>query len=389
MNKILKTFIIIILFSSFFSCKSMFERYLQENGKQNIIRVKIKITGNAVIKNKNLKIIDIITKKALFFENENLNISIYNNELNINNKLFSKISVCSNEFKTINVNGIDYFGFFKIANNNGELEIINYIPIETYLLSVVPAEMPLRFDISALKAQAVIARTYSYYFIDRYYNKRNFDVDNTMMYQVYNGFSTKYTKDFYEKLLFAVNDTKGEVLIFKRKPILAYFHSNSGGRIRSGLEYFGINSDFPYLISKEDPYSIGMSGDKWSLEMTKDIFFKSISEENTDLSSDNIVYDEYHFVKEININLNTLSAKEIRKRIGYLKFKSERFNMIITDKSFIFNGIGFGHGVGLSQWGAEGMAEAGFDYKQIVSFYYPETNLVKFNIKKDYENREF
>ncbi|HPO50184.1 MAG TPA: SpoIID/LytB domain-containing protein, partial [Spirochaetota bacterium] len=273
-----------------------------------------------------------------------------------------------------------YFGKIQITPLVSGFEVINTIPIETYLLSVIPSEVPLSFPFEALKAQAVIARTYSYYFIEKYRNSRNFDVDNTIMYQVYNGFNIKTDKKNMEKLKKALFSTTNKILIHNDKPILAYFHSNSGGITRSGSEYFGKSSDFEYLKSRDDPYSIGEKNDKWDYSLDLETFKNKLGIKNEiteDLSENMFEKDSNAFVKKFIYKDVAYQTKEIRKKIGYFELKSERFKIKIEENNIIFSGIGFGHGVGLSQYGAKKMAELGFKYEQIVNFYYPKTQIVE------------
>jgi stage II sporulation protein D len=248
--------------------------------------------------------------------------------------------------------------------------------METYLMSVILSEVPISFNIEAIKAQTIVARTYAQLFVNKYSKLRDFDVDNTTNYQAYNGFNINLGYKYIKKLEKAIKETNGLIIVYEDKPIIAYFHANSGGKVRSGKDYFGNHSDKPYLISHEDPYSINYPGSKWEYKMNIDYFKKTF-----DLTSDpffnNFKYDNDGFVEEFKINKKSFFPKEIRRTIGYKKIKSERFKVFFNQdgKSILFSGIGYGHGVGLSQWGAHGMAEEGYNCMEIINFYYPNTKI--------------
>ncbi|HOV14928.1 MAG TPA: SpoIID/LytB domain-containing protein, partial [Spirochaetota bacterium] len=347
-------YILIIIFFVFLSnCKSYDYKIPEKEEKNKEIRVKLKLEDELKISiNKKSVIMNNITNKKIKLKWNQKEIKIKHkdkkNYFN-DNEFDYDILIYSTSVEPIKINDRSYFGKIYLIPKQEEIEIINILPVEKYLISVVPSEMPLSFPLEALKAQAVIARTYSYYFIEKYRDKRNFDVDNTVMYQVYNGFNFKFDSNLIQKLESAVNETKNQIVFFQDKPILAYFHSNSGGKIRSGLEYFGKNSDLPYLVSKEDPYSIGEKNDKWSYEMQLNTFKNKLGIIN-DLTNDMFIYNNNGFVDRFIYGKDIWSSKEIRKKIGYFELKSERFKIEVNNTNLYFSGIGFGHGVGLSQY---------------------------------------
>jgi stage II sporulation protein D len=365
-----------------FSCKSFLEKTTEETNKSYEIRVKLRLGHQIMISMKNNIVLeDSITGLKIKLDNRNDKIIIKSNGTGctMNDLPFqTPLKIYSSNQSLIKINNSYYFGVIKIIPEKYSLEIINYIPIETYLLSVLPSEMPLNFNIEALKAQAVIARTYSYYFITRYSEERNFDVDNTVAYQVYNGFNPKLKSSEINKIKTVLKDTEGMIIGYGGDPILAYFHSNSGGKLRSGKDFFGENSDFPYLVSKKDPYSIGKPNDTWAWELKINDFLK-ILKTNSDISEIQFLYTPEGFIDNINWENKSLNAKDFRKKMGYGVIKSERFRVKIKDEEYlVFQGIGFGHGVGLSQWGAQSMAEKGFNFREILSFYYPGTQIIGF-----------
>lgn len=229
------------------------------------------------------------------------------------------------------VNGNPYRG---IVVKNGN-EIINEVDIEQYLLSVVPSEMPASFDIEALKAQAVAARTYAI-------NTKK--LDDTVATQVYKG-----VKSENSKVSDAVNKTKGEIIVYNNKPIEALYHSSAGEFTLSAKEVYG--RDIPYLVSVKD-YT---EDKKWVYSISK-------SEYDALISAD------------IN-NLTFNDKKNIRNKIGASKIKTSDFIATEFDGTVYFEGKGYGHKVGLSQYGANNMAKMGYNYEQIIKHYYTGVNL--------------
>ena len=388
MNKIVAS---ILIFITLISCKTMIEKIAEDTNKfDNIIRVKlifdteikIKITKDIIIQNDNTN------ENIPLDKNTNqIKIKIENDKVFLNNNPMDfPIKIFSIKDKLIKINNKNFLGTIKIIPYENGFDVINLIPLETYLMSVVMSEVPLSFNIEAIKAQAIVARTYALLFMDKYTKIRDYDVDNTTRFQVYKGYSSFIQYQYIKKLEQAIKETNGLIIAYNDKPILAYFHSNSGGKLNSGLEYFGKHSDLPYLVSKDDPYSLNYPGSKWEYKIKIDDFKKAFNI-TSDLTFDSIIYNSEGFVDKIQTQNGFLYPKNIRKNINQVKIKSEKFKIFFNQdgKYLLLSGIGYGHGVGMSQWGAHGMAEKGFNYRQIIDFYYPDTRIK--NIQ--YENRTF
>ena len=350
---------------------------IEEKKENSIIRVKIKLKKNEdviITNNKNIIVKDLSNNKNIKIKENKIVINIKNGALSINNtNVNSPIIINSKKDEMIELNSKYYLGSFKVIFNNNDFDIINYIPIETYLLSVLPSEMPVSFELEALKSQAVAARTYAYYFINKFGETREFDVDNTTSYQVYNGFNPNMKKEDKNKIALAVEKTKNLIIKYNNEPIIAYFHSNSGGKTINSKEYFG-GKDYPYLISKKDPYSLGVKSSTWELIIQNKEFSK-IFKYNGLITDKDITYNSDSYVDKMRIGTKQLDTKEIRRNVGYSVMKSERFSVKFNNDNIIFRGIGYGHGVGMSQWGANNMAKKGFNFKDIIEFYYPETKI--------------
>lgn len=270
-----------------------------------------------------------------------------------------------------------YKGVIQIYNQDGILMVINIVGLEDYLKGVLPKEMPPNWNFEALKAQAVASRTYAVYQILSRKNQL-YDVDSTFLSQVYGGYDSnnKSTNK-------AIDATKGEILLYNGEPIISYFHSNSGGYIESAESVWGMR--FPYLKGIPDIYSNGIGDDTWELaldsnELTTCLFKRSkkIGEiydiKITERSPSGRVkkLDIYH-----SYGVESIDGLTFRMAIGATRLKSTLFKIYKKEDIFIFRGKGYGHGVGMSQWGALQMANLGKSYRDILRFYYPGTKIGK------------
>lgn len=265
---------------------------------------------------------------------------------------------------------------------------IEELDIDEYLYGVVSAEMPASFEEEALKAQAVVARTYTIYKIINNEDKHgdaNICDDSTCC-QAW--ISEEDRKDKWEenekdtnwnKILNAVNSTKGKIITYEGKPINAFFHSNSGGTTEAPIDVWG-GSGYPYLqsvsTSGEDAYSQYSS----EVEMTKNEFTEKIKEEHSDFKidfdeKDCIKIEEYtegNRVKKIKIGNLELSGVEVRNILG---LRSANFKVTIEKEKIKFEVIGYGHGVGMSQTGADSLAKEGKTYEEIIHHYYTNVEI--------------
>lgn len=272
------------------------------------------------------------------------------------------------------VRGIHYPGNIEIWKDNRGLYFINELPLEEYVKSVVSAEIGTNWDMEALKAQAVIARTYALYQINSK-NNTNYELTSSVLHQVYKGTTID------ARISYAVTNTEGEVLVYDGKIIESLYHSTCGGRTENPEEVFGEN--YPYLKSVESncetsPYwrwerRIPLEEIEKALNISgiKKIAIKSFTSTNR--------------VKTLEITHNSrvlsINASELRKILGWKRLPSTNFNMTRDNINIIFEGKGYGHGVGLCQWGALEMGRSGMNYKDILVFFYPGTFI------QLYENR--
>ena len=278
-----------------------------------------------------------------------------------------KIEKLGNAKGEVLLSGLKYSGVIEVWKGRNGLYIVNEIPLEDYIKGVVAAEVGSSWDMEALKAQAVVARTYALY------QKQNggmskgpYHITSSVLHQVYKG------SNIPENIMKAVNSTKGEVLTYEGSPIMAYYHSTSGGMTEDPAEVFG--KSYPYLKPVEtscerSPYYM------WEKRIpVSEIERASNISGIKDISIDS--YTVSHRVREFVISddgsEHKIPAKDLRKNLGWDKLPSTMITNIIQDgDSFIFEGKGYGHGVGMCQWTALDMAKSGMNYRDIIVKFYP------------------
>jgi len=276
----------------------------------------------------------------------------------------------------------DYGKYNKVKLLHTKTEKIEEIELDTYLLGVVSSEMPASFEKEALKAQAVVARTYTIYKITEGKKHKDADIcDDSTCCQAWiskedrlNKWDEKNKEAYWAKIEEAVNSTKGKIVTYEGKPINAFFHSNSGGTTDTATAVWGGNN-YPYLqavtTSGEDSYSQYSS----EVTLTKEEFVNKIKEYHSDFQIDfslenqieALEYTEGKRIKTIKIGNLNLSGVEIRNIFG---LKSAKFQINIEGENIKFSVIGYGHGVGMSQTGADSMAKQGSDYEEIIKHFY-------------------
>lgn len=256
---------------------------------------------------------------------------------------------------------------------------IEYLPFEEYIVGVLAGEMPIYFEKEALKAQAVAARSYALKRIS--YNKDNdYDVVDSILNQVYldNSYLKEAWGDNYitniNKLREVVNETSLEYLDYNGEVIDALFFSTSNGYTETASLVF--NVDLPYLKSvKSDWDSKTSSAFKSTTSITLEEFYQKIGIEYADKLEVNVLKrSSTNRIISIEINGNVFSGRQLYEKLG---LKSTDFSLVQDGKNVIINTVGYGHGVGMSQYGAEGMAEEGYSYVEILKYYYNGTSIKK------------
>ena len=249
--------------------------------------------------------------------------------------------------------------------------------------------MPALFDIEALKAQAVCARTYALRAIEAM--GQTTDVlpnpsDIGQAYKTKEELKEQWGENFdeyYNNIETAVNETYGEIMVYNDEPILAVFHSTSAGYTENSENIW--ESALPYLKSVESSGDIYAPQYETSTELSydkiKELFISKYP--NISFSSDSLIsqikinsVSNAGYITSVTVGGVTMSGLDIR---GVLGLRSASFTMTDTGSSIIFTTKGYGHGAGMSQYGAEAMAEEGYTYKEILNHYYTDIDFKNMN----------
>lgn len=250
-----------------------------------------------------------------------------------------------------------------VYRNNGK--IIN-LELEEYVLGVVGAEMPASFNIEALKAQAILARTYALKSIKN--GKKLTDTVSTQAYkdnsELQKLWKNDYTK-YYEKIKKAVNETKGIVILYNNEYIDAVYHSTSNGKTENSKNVW--KNILPYLVSVDSSWDKNVKSYKKETIFEINEFCNILKLDVEEPITYEIIHNETGRVRQITINNKTFSGTEFR---NLLKLRSADFEIEINDEKVKVTTYGYGHGVGMSQYGANEMAKRGYSYIQILKHYY-------------------
>lgn len=314
----------------------------------------------------------------------------------------------------ININGRPYMGSVEFQiEKASNIRPVNQLLLEDYLKGVVPYEVFPDWNLEALKAQTLAARTYAI-------THQTSKLDDTIQYQVYGGYNQ------FKKTTRAVNETKGEIITFNNKPINAFYSASNGGMTESNEHVWG-GKESPYFPIKKDVHDpiqpwnftlnkIQMQLDEinwedsnwWDNLREKDpqitasmknwlnhngypgeikllrIPHFSIDEDKNESNRSLKGSIQLEFMRKLvdgtilfeKISLNQVELKKIRPMIGGAYFRSYLLTSFEKNPtSYKIKGNGNGHGVGMSQWGANVMAERGKTYKDILNYYYPGTKI--------------
>lgn len=296
-----------------------------------------------------------------------------NNSQNINKNVEKSVNTEHVNIDNTSANNTTNSSVSEITIYRSNGSVIN-LNMTDYLIGVVSSEMPASFNLEALKAQSVLARTYA--LKAKQTGKKLTDTVSTQSYIDIDQMKNKWGNSFntyYNKIKNAVENTNGEYLNYNGNYIEALYHSTNNGKTESSLDVFG--NYYPYLISVSSEYDKNASSYLRTINMPLDTISNKLG---LNLNNDSVIsilsYTDGGNIKEININGNNFSGKKVRELLG---LRSADFDISISDNNANITTRGYGHGVGMSQYGANGMANAGYSYKDILSHYYPGTTLTK------------
>jgi stage II sporulation protein D len=295
--------------------------------------------------------------------------------LSVNGRAMRRLTVSAPVF--IKVNGKKYRGIVEISPADKGMLVVNELPMEDYLAGLINCEISSQWPMEAIKAQAVVARSYAMFQRESRKNAA-YHLESTVIDQVYDGCAIEDSR-----AVRGVRETSGEVLTYNNNVIQAFFHSNCGGHTESSENVWGYA--FPYLQGIDCSYCLSAPSAKWEQTLSLDRIESLLSSNGYQVAGlrDIKTGPRNRSGRVTDLTLIgimgrlTISAVNFRKAVGYTIIKCTNFDVRIAGDDAVFSGIGYGHGVGLCQWGAKHRAGEGFDYREILTYYYPGTRLKK------------
>lgn len=269
-----------------------------------------------------------------------------------------------------------------VTNEEQKPEIIVYINksdqdyqmnLETYLIGVVGAEMPASFNIEALKAQAIASRTFALY------NATSNIINPTTSDQAYNTneeLASKWGTDFdeyYAKIVSAVNSTNNLVIKYNGNLIKSYYYSMSNGYTEDSQTVF--NESYPYLNVVSSSFDSSANNYLFQKTFSRSEFCELLSITCDDIEISDEIRDTSNRVLSLKINNSSFSGLEVRK---LLSIRSTDFSIIPETNNVIVETKGYGHGVGMSQYGANYLANNGSNYEDVIKYYYQNVEILNF-----------
>jgi stage II sporulation protein D len=255
-----------------------------------------------------------------------------------------------------------YSGHLNCFSDMGTLMMINNCSTDQYIAGVIRAEGGAGQKPEYYKTQAVLARTYLYKYFDKHISDRYNLCDDTHC-QAFNGITA-------DPAIVAAAKTTSNLVILDRDSLLiiSAFHSNCGGETSTSEDVWLTNQ--PYLKKVIDPYCINSRNAKWQKSYSPDSWISYLKKSGVAGNTDDL--STYNFMQKTRLAEYSTGQFTIPLRIlrSDMNLRSSFFSVVFIGDSFVLNGRGYGHGVGLCQEGAMVMAGQGFDFKQIIDFYY-------------------
>nr|WP_286207977.1 SpoIID/LytB domain-containing protein [Clostridium caldaquaticum] len=357
----------------------------------NVTSLDFTVTNDYFVQNENIILksgksykIDIADSIFKLYENNSL-------LLQTNNNITIKPTVLGSFIRFVkNTYTRNFPGSITFKNNGSFFIPINTLKIEDYVKGVLPFEMDNSFPIEALKAQAIAARTYGIANKGSY-SSSGYDLRDDVYSQVYRGIVTSASNANK-----AVDETQGIVLTYNGSPISALFSSSNGGFTEKSGNVWSTN--YPYFVDEADPFDLNESNPRrsWSASLTVARIDEILKQEYPNLNIKQFVRIDIENIKKYvsgrisELRLIYLDNNDVEQAVTVNKDKvrtlfglnsamysvnAVKDPVTQTDVEYTFNGSGWGHGVGMSQWGAYGRANANQNYTSILNFYYRNTLL--------------
>lgn len=374
MKKIIQALILIILTSNFCFCR---DQLIKVGLLQSVSSFNLSCDGI-------YHIYDITAGKTAVVEGgNNYLIRCNDNQIYIGGGVYNSPVrlICDKNFDSLRINGRRYRDTIIIYAKNSRLTVINELDIESYLFGILPKEVNPAWPEESLKAQAVVSRTYALRNL-RKHEKDGFDICDQTHCQVFGG---KESED--NRSNNAVEATNGEVLLYNGQMAQSLFHASCGGHTENPNNVWSWECKTPeYLEGCKDKYCQNSPHQYWKNKIYADYIKLKLNKAGYNVG----------VISKIKLSGTSRSGRtkilKIKHSKGELKIAAAKFRMAVdpwqirstylkniskSGNAFIFSGLGWGHGVGLCQWGAKEMGEKGRDYKEILEHFYPGTTIEK------------
>ncbi|MCK5852444.1 SpoIID/LytB domain-containing protein [bacterium] len=262
-----------------------------------------------------------------------------------------------------------------IAEDKNFLTVVNTLPIDEYIMGVVPRETFPAWPQAALKTQAVAARTYAVSHMQNS-NYENYDIISPI-HQLYGGATAEALSTTK-----AVLDTQGEILTYNGKVLCTFFYTCCGGKTEEAKNIFSTIKEYPPAVAS--PYCKGTKNYAWNYSVALENCSQKLSKAGKPLAGRILkvkIIERFKSGRAAKIKFSSksksvvLTGEECRRILGYNNIRSTLFKVRIKNGRLQFVGRGWGHAVGMCQWCSEVMAEKGFDYEQILKHFYPGTEI--------------
>jgi stage II sporulation protein D (peptidoglycan lytic transglycosylase) len=273
-------------------------------------------------------------------------------------------------------NGREYPAPLEVVRNGDGLALVNELPLEDYVVGVLRAEAGEKWPLEALRAQAIVARTYAAYH-RTIAGTKPFHILASTANQQYAGRVASASP-----IWGAVRETVGQVLLWEGDLFPAFYHTESGGYTEDPRMVFAARN-MPALKPVRCEFSVGSPHFFWTLDLRLADLSEVLRKNDVSVGAVSAieVTERTPSLRAATVTVYgsrgsaRLRGNDFRRMLGYDTFKSTLFAVAVDGQVAHFSGRGYGHGVGMCQWGAKGMAEQGYTAKQILEFYYPGTVL--------------
>lgn len=266
-------------------------------------------------------------------------------------------------------------GLVHVVRKGRGFLVINQVDLEEYVKGVVPSEVNSSWHPEMLKAQAVAARTYALY-QQMLSASREYDVAATVQDQVYKG-----KTGIDDAVVRAVDETRGLVLTYENAPIYAAFSSTAAGLTEDAVIVW--SKEYPYLKGVECPFDLESPYYQWKASFRLEALEEKLRRQGSPVGAITsmvpLTFSRGGRVATLRVTHSDgeliLRGEELRKTIGYSIVPSTQFTIESVGREIVLSGYGAGHAVGMCQWGAKELAELGYPFPTILSYYYPGTEL--------------